>query len=48
LVIKAYNIDHTITPGNSTVIELIADKPGEFKYYCSKHDESGSGQLIVQ
>lgn len=37
--------------GEVTVVEFVADKAGEFKYYCSKYDHRQLGQegtLIVE
>ena len=37
--------------GEVTVVEFVADKTGEFKYYCSKYDHRQLGQegtLIVE
>ena len=51
-MLTAYNINETIEPGKLTDIEFVADKAGEFPFYCSVpcgpgHPEM-EGLLIVK
>lgn len=50
--IKEYNINKNVSKGRTETIEFIADKAGEFDFYCSVFCGSGhksmKGKLIVQ
>lgn len=47
-----FNINEVITPGQETIVSFVADKKGEFYFYCSvpcgRGHGSMSGQLIVE
>ncbi len=49
--IPDYGIDEELTPGNVTIVEFVADKPGEFTFFCSIFCGIGhagmNGKLIV-
>ena len=49
--ISEYDINENIEPGEETTIEFIADKTGEFNFYCNVPCGSGhstmNGKLVV-
>lgn len=50
-VIDEFGVKEETPEGKVTVVEFVADKVGEFKYYCSKYDHRQLGQegtLIVE
>lgn len=50
--LSAFGIDKTISPGKETVIEFVADKKGEFPFFCSIFCGEGHsgmrGKLVVE
>ncbi len=45
---KPYNINVVLRPGQNTTITLDANTTGIFTYYCTFHQPTMRGQLIVQ
>ncbi|GEM_PF-658978 len=45
---KPYNVNVTLKPGENTTITLDANTTGTFTYYCTFHQPTMRGQLIVQ
>ena len=52
LAIPAYNINTNLEPGKTITVEFLADKTGEFDFFCSVFCGSGhremKGKLIVK
>lgn len=50
-VLDAYRIAKKAAGGGSVTFEFIADRPGEFPFYCNLHNEDGcrnmKGTLVV-
>ena len=50
--IEDYNINEQLLPGQITVVEFVADKPGTFRFYCSVVCGAGhsnmEGSLVVE
>lgn len=45
---KPYNINVDLSPGENTTITFDANATGTFSYYCTFHQPTMRGQLIVQ
>ncbi len=45
---KPYNINVALSPGQNTTITFDANTTGIFSYYCTFHQPTMRGQLIVQ
>ncbi len=45
---KPYNINVALSPGENTTIQFNANTTGTFTYYCTFHQPTMRGQLIVQ
>lgn len=50
--LSAFGIDQTISAGKETVIEFVADRKGEFPFFCSVYCGEGHsgmrGKLVVE
>ena len=47
-ILKPYNINVVLSPGENTTIKFDANTTGIFPYYCTFHQPTMRGQLIVQ
>jgi len=45
--IEGYDLTFEVKRGQLTTVAFVADKPGIFKIFCSVHQPSMTGQLVV-